>query len=85
MYTNFGDTAHNTKANYGVGGNNYVSVLEFGKKINAGSILVYGESEDPHSVHFFDQAPLYAEGQFKKAYFDKKDVEAHAERTYDPG
>ena len=36
-------------------------------------------------IHYFDQAQLYAEGQFKEAYFDKKDVEAHAERTYYPG
>lgn len=85
MYTNFADITHNTKANYGMGGNSYVSVIEFGKKIKANSILVFGESENPSSPHYFDQAQLYANGKFKEAYFYKEDVLKHAERSYHPG
>lgn len=83
MYTN-SDTSQKTKSNYGMYGNSYVSVIEFGKNIKANSILVFGESENKSSSHYFDQAPLYAEGKFKEAYFYDADVKNNAERTYHP-
>ena len=62
-----------------------MSTIEFGKNIHASSILFFGESERPTSPHYFDQAPLYAEGKFKEAYFYKEDVLQHAERIYHLG
>jgi penicillin amidase len=70
---------------YGVSGNSYVAIVEFGKKIKARSIMYFGQRADPSSPHSFDQAPLYVEGRFKEAYFYKEEVEKNAERTYHPG
>ncbi len=73
------------KRSYGVSGNSYLAVVEFGKKIRARSLLVFGQSADPASPHFFDQADLYSKKQFKPAWFYLDDVKKNAERTYRPG
>jgi acyl-homoserine-lactone acylase len=65
-------------------GDSYVSVVEFGEQVVARSLQVSGQSADPASPHFFDQAGLYSEGRFKTAWFDRAEVEAHAERVYRP-
>ena len=74
-----------TNKRYGVHGNSFVCAVEFGKKIKAKSLLAGGESGDPLSPHFNDQAQMYATGQFKEVLFYKEDVVKHAERTYHPG
>ena len=73
------------KRMYGVAGNSYSAIIEFGKKIKAKSIMYFGQSADPSSPHYFDQATLYAEGKYKEAYFYKQDVLKHAEKKYHPG
>jgi acyl-homoserine-lactone acylase len=70
---------------YATGGNSFVCAVEFGKKIKARSVLAGGQSGDPASPHFFDQASMYAEGKFKEVHFYKEDVLRNAERTYHPG
>jgi acyl-homoserine lactone acylase PvdQ len=70
---------------YATGGNSFVCVVEFGKKIKARSILAGGQSGDSSSPHFFDQARMYADGQFKEVHFYKEDVLRNAKRTYHPG
>ena len=77
----------NTQKRYGVHGNSFVAAVEFGGKgaLKAKSILVSGESFDPTSKHYTDQAEGYLTGKFKDVYFYKADVLKHAQRQYKPG
>ncbi|MCE7864219.1 MAG: acylase [Bacteroidetes bacterium CHB5] len=74
-----------TNKMYGYVGNSFVAVVEFGKTIKAKSVLAGGNSNNPQSPYFTNQAELYSNGQFKDVWFYKKDVEAHAARKYKPG
>lgn len=73
------------KAGYGVSGNTYVAIVSFGKKMRAKSIVTFGQQANSASPHYFDQAPLYAGGQFKEAWFERKTVSKHFEKRYHPG
>ncbi len=74
-----------TKKRYGFNGNSFVCAVEFGTKIKAKSLLAGGNSGDPKSKHFYDQAEMYRKGQFKDVLFYKEDVQKNAEKTYHPG
>lgn len=74
-----------TKKRYGVNGNSFVCVVEFGPKIKAKSLLAGGQSGDERSPHFFDQGEMYSKGQFKDVLFYKEDVEQHTVFKYQPG
>ncbi|MFC1776980.1 acylase [Pseudomonadota bacterium] len=74
-----------TKRIYGSSGNSFVAVVEFGDKVKARSLLAGGQSGDPGSAHFDDQAQRYAERDFKDVAYYKEDVERRAEKTYHPG
>ncbi|WP_282053605.1 acylase [Maribacter luteus] len=76
---------NNTKKIYGTRGNSFVAVVEFGEKVKAKSILAGGQSGDPNSPHFNDQAQRYADMQFKEVSFYKADVLKNAKETYKPG
>ena len=74
-----------TKRIYGTSGNSFVAVVEFGDKVKAKSMLAGGQSGDPESPHFDDQAQRYVDGTFKDVAYYKEDVEKRAVRTYHPG
>jgi len=74
-----------TKRIYGNSGNSFVAVVEFGDKVRAKSLLAGGQSGDPDSPHFLDQAQRYVDREFKEVAFYKNDVMLRAERTYHPG
>jgi acyl-homoserine lactone acylase PvdQ len=73
------------KRRYGVAGHSYVGAVELSAEPKVKTILQFGESGDPASAHWFDQAVLYAQKQFKPTYYTQADVEAHSERHYHPG
>lgn len=75
----------NTKRLYGTRGNSFVAVVEFGEKVKAKSMLAGGQSGDPDSPHFADQAQRYADVKFKDVAFYRADVEKRSEVTYQPG
>ncbi|MEI7629317.1 MAG: penicillin acylase family protein [Bacteroidota bacterium] len=74
-----------TNRRYGYNGNSFICAVEFGKKVTAKSLLAGGESGDPSSKHFTDQAEMYTKGQFKEVLFYKEDVLKHVEKKYHPG
>ena len=59
--------------------------VELAEQPKAKTILQFGESGDPSSPHWFDQAELYAQKKFKPSWYARADVEAHSERHYHPG
>jgi acyl-homoserine-lactone acylase len=82
----FGMTAkQTTKRIYGDRGNSFVAAVEFGPRVRAKSILAGGESGDPKSPHFADQAEMYSRGEFKDVLYYKEDIEKQLERKYHPG
>lgn len=74
-----------TSKRYGVSGNSFVACVEFGKKVKAKSVVTGGQSFDPSSKHYTDQAKMYINGNFKEVLFYKEDVLKHVERQYHPG
>jgi acyl-homoserine lactone acylase PvdQ len=74
-----------TKRQYGTSGNSFVAVVEFGDKVKAKSMLAGGQSSDPNSPHFDDQAQPYADGKFKDVAYYREDVEKRAVKSYHPG
>jgi acyl-homoserine-lactone acylase len=74
-----------TKKWYGTSGNSFVAVVEFGKTVRAKAVTAGGESGDPRSKHFNDQAVRYATGNLREVYFYPSQLNGHTERTYKPG
>jgi acyl-homoserine-lactone acylase len=73
-----------TRKIYASVGNSFVAAVEFGPTIRAKAILSGGESGDPGSPHFTDQAQMFTRGVFRDVLFNREDVAAHAERSYHP-
>lgn len=78
-------SAPNTKRIYGRSGNSFEAVVEFGDRVRAKTLLAGGQSGDPNSPHFDDQAQIDVDGEFKDVAYYREDVEARAEREYRPG
>lgn len=75
----------NTRKLYGSSGNSFVAVVEFGPKLRAWAVTAGGESGDPASPHFNDQAARYATGALRPVYFYPDDLANHIEQRYRPG
>ena len=73
-----------TRKIYGSVGNSFVAAVEFGPVIHAKAIMSGGESGDPKSPHFTDQAQMFTQGIFRDVLFSPEDVAAHADRNYHP-
>jgi acyl-homoserine-lactone acylase len=61
-------------------------VVEFGPEgPRARAVTAGGESGNPASSHFDDEAERYAAGNLRNVYFTAQDLEGHTERVYRPG
>jgi len=82
----FGARAYpGTKKWYGTSGNSFVAVVEFGPTVRARAVTAGGESGDPKSPHFNDEAKRYAAGDLREVYFYPAQLKQHTTRTYTPG
>jgi acyl-homoserine-lactone acylase len=82
----FGASRYNgSKKRYGTYGNSFVAVVEFGDSVHARAVTAGGESGDPKSPHFNDEAGRYASGDLREVYFYPDQLKGHTERTYHPG
>jgi acyl-homoserine-lactone acylase len=82
----FGARAYpNTKKWYGTSGNSFVAVVEFGDSVRARAVSAGGESGNPKSKHFNDQAQRYSAGDLREVYFYPSQLKGHIEREYHPG
>ena len=82
----FGARAYpGTKKWYGTSGNSFVAVVEFGKTVRAKAVTAGGESGDPASPHFNDEAQRYATGALRDVYYYRADLKGHTQREYHPG
>ena len=66
-------------------GNSFVAVVEFGPRVRAHAVTAGGESGNPASPHFNDEAQRYASGNLRDVYFYPDQLKGHTERTYRPG
>lgn len=82
----FGARSYKTsKKMYGTSGNSFVAVVEFGSTLRAKAVTAGGESGNPSSPHFNDQAKRYSTGDLREVYFYRSQLKGHTEREYHPG
>jgi acyl-homoserine-lactone acylase len=74
-----------TKKWYGTTGNSFVAVVEFGDSVRARAVTAGGQSGNPASPHFNDQALRYSTGDLREVYFYRHQLRGHTEREYRPG
>jgi acyl-homoserine lactone acylase PvdQ len=74
-----------TKKWYGTSGNSFVAVVEFGERVRAKAVTAGGESGNPSSPHFDDEAKRYSTGDLRDVYFYRSQLQGHIEREYHPG
>jgi acyl-homoserine lactone acylase PvdQ len=78
-------TYKGTKRMYGTSGNSFVAVVEFGDRVRAKAVSAGGESGNPSSPHFNDQAQRYSTGDLRDVYYYREQLKGHTEREYKPG
>ncbi len=91
-YGNYGSLASSNAAPrdgskrwYGTSGNSFVAVVEFGPRVRAKAVSTGGQSGDPASSHFNDQAGRYVAGDLRPVYFYPDELKDHIERSNRPG
>jgi len=60
-------------------------VVDFGDSVRARAVTVGGESGNPASPHFSDEAGRYASGNLREVYYYRSQLKGHTEREYHPG
>ena len=68
-----------------VKGDSYIMLVKFGDELpEIETVLPYGISNDPKSIHFTDQMNLYATQKRKKMTLDKLEIYKNASNIYHP-
>jgi acyl-homoserine-lactone acylase len=73
------------KRSYGRYGNSFVAIVEFGKTVTARAIMAGGQSGDPGSPHYNDQAERYRTHNFRQIPLTPAALKPRTEKTYHPG
>jgi acyl-homoserine-lactone acylase len=68
------------KVTYASGGDSWVGIIEFGKRIRAKVLLSYGNASEENSPHRGDQLTLYSAKALRDAWFYPEDVKKHTAR-----
>ncbi len=80
------DSPEGTDQKFYAGGNSFIAVINFDKdQVEAWSIVGGGQSADPDSPHYTDQAEMFMNGELKKVHFTRDAVRENTERSYHPG
>lgn len=66
-------------------GDAWILAVEFDSIPRAFSVLVFGQTGDPSSVHYDDQAEMFARGELKPVAFTEDQIQADLVRAYRPG
>ena len=57
------------------GGSTFMMIVELGKgTVRAWSVMPFGNSEDPASKHYVDQAPLFSRNRYKMVCFTERSI-----------
>ena len=83
LFSNYKE--YGQRGRYVSSGQSFAFVVAFRPELRAVSVHVFGQSSDPHSPHYFDQAPLFSEGKMKPVWTTIDQIRANAVRTYHPG
>jgi acyl-homoserine-lactone acylase len=59
-------------------------VVDFAPRVHARAVTAGGESGNPSSSHFNDEAERYATGDLRPVYFYRGQLKGHTERRYRP-
>lgn len=73
------------KRSYGRYGNSFVAVVEFGPTVKARAIMAGGQSGNPQSPHYNDQAERYRTHNFREIPLTPSALKPRTTRVYSPG
>ena len=58
-------------------GSQAMRLIQFTNPLRAFTLYAFGQSDDPSSAHYADQARLFSEKQMKPAYFSRAELKGH--------
>ena len=67
---------------YAAGGHAFVMVAHMTEPVEAFTVVPFGSSERPDSVHYADQMPLFARSVLKEAWFREDDILSNLESAW---
>lgn len=85
VITSMGSTSYKDGKTKVVSGESYIELVKFTPDgVEIESVISYGSSDNPDSVHYSDQMELYKNYKTKKMTFDKETIYSNATQIYHP-